>query len=324
MALLLASTALAESPRSLPELAAALLSVDHPAEALAALDHASRDEPWVRWWRAIALGQAGRLEDLAGAIDHAAEDATGPDARDVARRLADLGEELGTLRDGSGDGRFAILGHRARPDRRALLGGRSSAAFLVDPSWERLRVIRLAPSDGPRAGNRAHLAHDETLEAVRRGDPGASREVPDDVPPPLGPDELLGALREDRLVRDRGLLELAEEVREERHGLRVERMALEDERDKVRSLLRAASAAPPDNALVPRTPAAASRLLDLAPGASPEDVERAYRAAIVRCHPDRVADLHPEIHGTAEQLTVALNAARDMLAAAATAERRRA
>jgi hypothetical protein len=42
-------------------------------------------------------------------------------------------------------------------------------------------------------------------------------------------------------------------------------------------------------------------------------VERAYREQVTRCHPDRVAGLHPTIRGQAEGLTVALNAARDLL-----------
>ncbi|MBJ7457092.1 MAG: hypothetical protein JHC74_13635, partial [Thermoleophilia bacterium] len=64
---------------------------------------------------------------------------------------------------------------------------------------------------------------------------------------------------------------------------------------------------------VPRTAAEALALLGLASDAPPAEVERAYREQVTRCHPDRVAGLHPAIQGQAEGLTVALNAARDLL-----------
>ena len=64
---------------------------------------------------------------------------------------------------------------------------------------------------------------------------------------------------------------------------------------------------------MPRTEAEASALLGLPQGAAPDEVERAYREQVSRCHPDRVAGLHPSIQGQAEGLTVALNAARDLL-----------
>ena len=64
---------------------------------------------------------------------------------------------------------------------------------------------------------------------------------------------------------------------------------------------------------VPRSEAEASALLGLPRGAAPDEVERAYREQVSRCHPDRVAGLHPAIQGQAEGLTVALNAARDLL-----------
>ena len=64
---------------------------------------------------------------------------------------------------------------------------------------------------------------------------------------------------------------------------------------------------------MPRTEAEASALLGLPRGAAPDEVERAYREQVSRCHPDRVAGLHPAIQGQAEGLTVALNAARDLL-----------
>ncbi len=324
MALLAASSAIADNVRARSELAAVLLALDRPGEALSALAGAPDDEPWAAWWRALGLGQSGRMDEMREQIASSlANPGDGPDARDVARRMSDLRDELHTLREGEGEGRFTILGHRARPERRALIGGRSSAAFLIDPSWEGLTPVRLAPSEGPRAGNRAHLTHAEVLEAVRRGDPGASRDVPDDEAVDLDPEHLLQQLKEDRRVRDRGLLDLAEEVREERHQLRVERAALEEERDRLRALLRSASekrVAP--NGLVPTSAAEAARLLDVSAGAGVAEVERAYKAAVVRCHPDRVADLHPEIHGRAEELTVALNAARDLLVGSSSPPRR--
>ena len=314
VALLSASSAIAGNTQAASGLAAALAALDHPAEAAAVAEGAPVDDPWAVWWRTLAAGQSGEPDRLEAALADARRlDFDGPDGRDVARRLDDLADELATLRGDSDEGRFAVLGHRARPERRALLGGRSSAAFLIDPEWEALHLVRLAPSDGPRAGNRAHLTRDEIISRVRSGDAGAGREVPPDRPPELEPDVLLTALREDSRVRDRRLLELAEEVREERHRLRHERAALEEERAQVRA--RAREAQNDDSPLVPRSVAEAAQLLQVMPGAPPAEVERAYKGAVVRCHPDRVADLHPAIRGRAEELTVALNAARDLLSA---------
>ncbi len=313
VALFLASSAIAGNPRASAGLAAALAALDCPAESAAVAEGVPADDPWGVWWRTLAAGLAGDLDRLDDALAEARQrDLPGPDGRDVGRRLDDLANELATLRGEGDEGRFAVLGHRARPERRALVGGRSSAAFLVDPAWEALHVVRLAPSDGPRAGNRAHLTHDELIHRVRAGDAGAGREVPPDRPPALEPEVLLRSLREDRQARDRRLLELADEVREERHRLRHERAELEEERAQVRVRSRAAPAEEP-SPLVPRSVAEAARLLGVMPGAAQSEVERAYRGAVVRCHPDRVADLHPAIRGRAEELTVALNAARDLL-----------
>ena len=44
-----------------------------------------------------------------------------------------------------------------------MLAGRSSAAFLADPSWESLALVRLAPSDGPSMANSAHHRLDEVV-----------------------------------------------------------------------------------------------------------------------------------------------------------------
>ena len=67
-----------------------------------------------------------------------------------------------------------------------------------------------------------------------------------------------------------------------------------------------------DPVAVPRTAAEAAALLGVPRGAPATEVERAYREQVTRCHPDRVAGLHPAIQGQAEGLTVALNAARDL------------
>jgi curved DNA-binding protein CbpA len=64
---------------------------------------------------------------------------------------------------------------------------------------------------------------------------------------------------------------------------------------------------------VPSTPDAAAALLGVPPNCPPEDVERAYRTLVASAHPDRVADLDPRIRASAEEITVALNGARDVL-----------
>ena len=322
VALLSASSALGDDGRAATGLAAALLALDHPSDAAQALARADATDPWARWWGVLAAGQAAGAAGLRAALDSArAVPAAGPDAREVARRLEDLDAELTALGGGPADGaRFAVLGHRARPERRMLIGGRSSAAFLVDPGWDALRVVRLAPSEGPSAGNRAHMTLEEIMGAVRRGESGPGWAVPADEPPSLDPQAMLGALREDPSARDRRLVRLAQEVAEERERLVEERAALAEER-AILAAQRArrppprpvASAGPADPVAVPRTAAEAAGLLGVAAGASAAEVERAYRDQVTRCHPDRVAGLHPTIRGQAEGLTVALNAARDLL-----------
>ncbi len=321
VALLSASSALGEDGRAAAGLAAALLALDHPEAAAQALARADAADPWARWWGVLAAGQAAGAEGLRAALDSArAVPAAGPDAREVARRLEDLDAELSALGGGPADGaRFAVLGHRARPERRMLIGGRASAAFLGDPGWDALRVVRLAPSEGPAAGNRAHLPLDEVRAAVRRGESGPGWAVPADAPPSIDPQAMLGALREDPNVRDRRLVRLAQEVAEERERLVEERAALAEERAILaaqaarRPRPRSVGAAPADPVAVPRTPAEAADLLGVADGAAAAEVERAYREQVTRCHPDRVAGLHPTIRGQAEGLTVALNTARDLL-----------
>jgi DnaJ-domain-containing protein 1 len=264
-----------------------------------------------------SAGAAGLEEALAAALPEPAE---GPDGREVARRLGDLEAELTALAGGDADpARFALLGHRPRPERRVVLGGRSSAAFLAEPGWDALRLVRLAPSEGPALGNRAHSTLAEIVAAVRRGEAGPGWTVPGDAPDDPDPEAMLAALREDPATRDRRLIALAREVAEERERLVAERVALVEERARVaadRARRRRVGPAPPppsDHVALPRSEAEASALLGLPRGAAPDEVERAYREQVGRCHPDRVAGLHPAIQGQAEGLTVALNAARDLL-----------
>jgi DnaJ-domain-containing protein 1 len=184
--------------------------------------------------------------------------------------------------------------------------------------------VRLAPTEGPSLGNRAHLTLAEVIDAVRRGESGPGMTVPGDEPIDLDPESMLSALREDPADRDRRLVRLAREVAEERERLVDERAALAEERarmaaERARRPRQRPRPAPPPRAApvsavaVPRTADEALALLGLDAGAPPAEVERAYRDQITRCHPDRVAGLHPAITGQAEGLTVALNAARDLL-----------
>lgn len=324
VALLGVSAAAYGAPRAHSGLAAALLAVDCPGEGGRVAVAAGPDDAWARWWRVLAVGQGTGADGLDAALESARREPTaaGPDGREVARRLDDLAAELDELSGGSEAGaRFALLGHRARPERRVLLVGRSSAAFLVDPEWERFRLVRLAPSDGPSAGNRAHLPLRDVIAAVRRGEAGAGRDVPGDEPTALEPGSMLEALREDPENRDRRLIDLANEVRAERERLAGERAVLEEERAAVqaeRQRLRRVRPVPPPPprpapARLPRTPAQAAAVLGIPEGAAPDEVERSYREQVVRCHPDRVAGLHPDIQERAAHLTVSLNAARDLL-----------
>jgi hypothetical protein len=307
-------------------LAAALLALDSPDEAETLALQARDEEPWARWWAVLAAGQRGGGEALRAALAEALSQppAPGPDGREVARRLADLDAELDELEGGAANGaRFTLLGHRSRPERRVLVGGRSSAAFLLDPEWEALRLVRLAPSEGPSAGNRAHLPLAEVIAQVRRGEAGVGRPVPPDAPGALDPTPMLEALREDPATRDVRLIRLAQEVREERERLAGERLRLEEERaalqaETARLRRRArpngaepARPAPPPR--LPRTADEAAALLGVPADASQTEVERGWREQIVRCHPDRVEGMHPSIRKRAQDLTVALNAARDLL-----------
>ncbi len=196
--------------------------------------------------------------------------------------------------------------------------------------------MRLGPAEGTAAGNRAVLAPIELIAAVRRGDAGPGWNVPPDVPPALAPDDMLDALHEGTDVRDRRLVALAHEVAEERERLREERAALAEAREAFEleragdRMRRARSASASSSAAtvgvevpLPRTARDALALLGLPSGAPPSEVERAWREQVVRCHPDRVGDLHPAIRGQAQGLTVALNAARDLLLGAGAVRARR-
>jgi DnaJ-domain-containing protein 1 len=336
VALLGVSAAAFGDARARSALVAALLALDCPAEAARAAADADGD-PWARWWGVLAAGQAAGAEGLGAALGAArAAEPVGPDGREVARRMADLDAELAELGGGEPAGaRFSLLGHRARPERRVLVVGRSSAAFLLDPSWDALNVVRLAPSDGPSAGNGAHLSLDAVIGQVRRGESGPGRTVPADFPAAPDPSLMLEALREDPAARDRRLIELAAEVRAERDRLAGERAELEAERAAVvaeRARLRRVRPAsarrgpareharPPRE--LPRTRDEALALLALDESAGETEIERRYRQMVRRCHPDQVASLHPDIRQRAEDLTVALNAARDLLLAPEAPRRR--
>jgi hypothetical protein len=325
VALLATAASLGGGARVRADLAAALHALDAPDAALHVAGQADAD-PWARWWTALAAGQSSPMRP----IDSAPRETpagSGPDAREVARRLTDLGDELEDLASGTGAGRFGLLGATNTAPRRALIVGRSSAVFLVAPTWDALELVRLGPSDGPHGGNRAHLPLTEIVAMIRRGERGADRQVPPDVPETFDAARFLDGLRDDRGARDRELLELADEVRQERAQLSQDRAKLRTEKSQVAAILRQVAAMRSQGAAgsvpIPQTRADAAALLEIPTSAGPDAVERAFRAQIVRCHPDRVADLHPDIRGQAEGLTVALNAARDLLLGTGASPRRR-
>ncbi|MCB0881808.1 MAG: hypothetical protein KDC33_06270 [Thermoleophilia bacterium] len=322
---LAAAVGVDDGPTARADLAAALCALDVPSAALGAV--ADPAAPWERWWHAIARGQSDAA-DVASVVEEAGRvPDRGPDAREVRRRLADLADELAALAGGpSGDARFALLGSVAGPPRRAFLVGRSSATFLVDPGWEAFRLVRLGPTDGPGGGNRAHHTRDDVVELVRRGDGGAQRDVPPDEPASLDAARMLAGLREAPGVRERQLLDLAEDVRAERAELAGQRAKLDEQRAKLRHALdevTALRARERSGVDVPTTRAQAASLLEIPASAAPDEAERAYKRQIARCHPDRVAGMHEDIRTKAEGLTVALNAARDLMAGVPVAGRRR-
>lgn len=325
VALLAAAAVFDDDERTRADLAAALHALDYPDAARRAAESAGAD-PWARWWLALAAGQDPAASVLPQPRPvHLSADT--PDAREVARRLEDLEAELADIADATGSGRFALLGATRAAPRRALLVGRSSAVFIVAPAWDRLELVRLGPSDGPSGGSRAHLRLSEIIARIRQGEQGADRPIPPDLPEPFEAAAFLAGLREDRGARDRRLLALADEVRAEREQLAADRARLRTEKSQVAAILRQVAViraqGTAGTAALPQTRAEAAALLEIAPDAGPREVERAFRAQIVRCHPDRVADLHPDIRGQAEGLTVALNAARELLLGTAVRPRRR-
>ena len=327
-ALLATAAALGGDPAARTRLGCVLQALDLPDAAEAAVD--GLEVPWARWWHVVAIGQRRPVE-LADAVAATLEDLVpvDPDAREVRRRLEDLAEELRAM-DGSDPSRarFSLQGVCTDTPARALLTGRSSASFVAEPGWEAMRLVRLAPSDGPQAGNRAHLPIGDIIELVARGDRGADRPVPPDRPAMLAPDDLLNGVREDRGVRDQRLLDLADEVRSEREVLAVERSQLRQQKAALAAAMRQVKDMA-DRGVVaaagqlPSSRAEAAALLEVDVDAPATEVERAFKRQVVRCHPDRVEGLHPTIRGHAEGLTVALTAARDMLKGVPSAARRR-
>lgn len=315
VALLATAAALSPDLRIRADLAGVLHGLDLP-DAAAVVAATAVGDPWAQWWEVLAAGQSGEVQGYE--LPHLeAQVGSGPDAREVARRREDLAIELHDIHHGTGEGRFALLGVTHDAPRRALLVGRSSAVFLVEPAWDELALVRLGPSDGPAGGNRAHLTLEDVMTQIARGERGAERPVPADLPDQFVALAMLESLREDRGVRDQRLLRLADEVRDEREQLAEDRVRLRTEKSQVAAILRqvaAMRAQPiPGETPLPTTLQDAASLLEIGPDASPTEIERAFRAQIVRCHPDRVADLHPRIRGQAEGMTVALNAARELM-----------
>ena len=194
---------------------------------------ADADDPWARWWGVLAAGQAaGRQRPARRARPPPAR--RRPRARTRARwRGGWRTSTPSSPRSGATPTPAPASPARATApgrERRMLLAGRSSAAFLVEPGWEALRLVRLAPSEGPALGNRAHTTLLEVIAAVRRGEAGPGWDVPGDEAADLDPEAMLGALREDPAARDRRLVRLAQEVAEERERLMEERAALAEER----------------------------------------------------------------------------------------------
>jgi DnaJ-domain-containing protein 1 len=302
-------------------LASALLALDHPDEAATIVSRMG-DDPWALWLGVLAVGQAdgARL----GAALAAARSAPlkGADGREVARRLGDLAHELAALQGEDHDARFALLGHSAGPPPRVLLVGRSSAAYVADPSADGVGVVRLAPYEGTNAGNQAHEMLLEIVRSIGDGAAGLVREVPSDRPEGMAPAAMLDALREDPSVDLERMKQLAEDVRRERQELASKIDEVENElasliAERAR-LRRVPTPSPTSNGdasdrPLPRTGPEAAAVLGLGRNPSTEQIERTYRELVRSCHPDRVAGLHPAIRREAEGLTVAINAAREIL-----------
>jgi DnaJ-domain-containing protein 1 len=145
--------------------------------------------------------------------------------------------------------------------------------------------------------------------------------VPTDHSTPLEPRLMLTALTEAGKARTDELTQLAEEVRLEREELTKKGEELDDELARLiaeRARLKRVAMpnvgdAIPSEGFIPKTPHEAAAVLGVGPKPSRAEVETAYKDLVRSAHPDRVADLHPGIRNEAENLTVALNAARDLL-----------
>ena len=119
VALLATAAALGDDARVRADLAAALHGVDAP-DAAVYVARAATGDPWARWWLALAAGQSVPAGELGDEVAQMAS-GSGPDAREVARRLSDLQDELEDIATGTGTGRFGLLGVTATAPRRALL-----------------------------------------------------------------------------------------------------------------------------------------------------------------------------------------------------------
>jgi len=302
-------------------LARGLLALDHPDEA-ASVAAAVSETAWGIWLGVLAVGQSGEV-DRARAIAADAREAMPdtPDGREVSRRLDDLESEIDTLGGTDNSARFDLVGHESEPRRRVLLVGRSSVSYLADPSIGGDGLIRFAPYGGATDGNRAHLGLGEIIDSLQRGESGHARPVPTDHSTPLQPHQMLTALSEAGRARTDELTRLAEEVRMEREELAKKGEELDDELARLiaeRARLKRVATpnggdASPPAGYVPKSPAEAAAVLGVGPNPTRAEVEAAYRDLVRSAHPDRVADLHPGIRNEAENLTVALNTARDIL-----------
>ena len=172
------------------------------------------------------------------------------------------------------------------------------------------------------------------LEAVRRGDAGPGRTVPGDAPEPSAAGTHAGRAARGSCNRDGRLLRLATRSAKSVNAWPTsapgsppiaptcpksgpgsnasERRPLAPATNGRRP--RAARRQPP---VVPKTAAEAAALLGVAIDASHIDVQRHWRDQVAKCHPDLVEGLHPALRQRAQDLAVALNAARDLLIAAA-------
>jgi DnaJ-domain-containing protein 1 len=302
-------------------LARGLLALDHPDEA-ASVATSVDQTAWGIWLGVLAVGQNGHIDrarELASAAREALPDT--PDGREVRRRLDDLDAELDALRGADNPARFDLLGYETEARRRALLVGRSSVSYLTDPSIGGDGLVRFAPYGGATEGNRAHLSLGQIIDGLQRGEFGQGRRVPTDHSSVLEPALMLTALTEAGAARTDELMQLAEEVRLEREELTRKGEELDDELARLiaeRARLKRAAMpnggeATPSEGFIPKTPHEATAILGVGPNPNRAEVETAYKELVRSAHPDRVADLHPGIRHEAENLTVALNAARDLL-----------